>query len=52
MTGLSWRLLLKTAMQGDLKQRTDPRMRADPETIKGWLQGEQGPMLAEEDGDE
>ena len=30
-TGLSWRLMLRTAMLGDLKSRTDPRMRAqDP----------------------
>mgnify|MGYP003113644409 CR=1 FL=1 len=28
-TGLSWSLLLKTAMQGDLKKRTDPRMRVN-----------------------
>jgi predicted phosphoadenosine phosphosulfate sulfurtransferase len=27
ITGLSWKLLLKTAMRGDLKARTDPTMR-------------------------
>jgi len=27
-TGVSWKLLLRTARQGDLKSRTDPRMRA------------------------
>ena len=27
ITGLSWKLLLKVAMRGDLKERTDPKMR-------------------------
>ena len=31
-TGVSWTLLLKTARQGDLKSRTDPRMKVKSQT--------------------
>jgi len=42
-SGLSWRLLLRTAMLGDLKSRTDPRMRAqDPLGRKRGNDGKNG----------